>query len=300
MGDQYNSGSYSVPGTYNGQSTGADPANGAFNSNLDALVASLQGKFKDKALLDQWTKTGRGADADYGKWSMATGLSVDELKTLNRLMLAQSNPDARAQLSSSDLSALMAKYGGQPGAPSTDDIMGKLDSFYKQLMGPLPDNDPTAQYIQRHAVNAAQRYGGAAGMNGRSTLGAGAAAAQYTSGAQAYDFQRKQLAAQVGGLMNQRDLGLKELQLGYDKFQADLADKQWAAQQNQNQGIGSAIGAGLMAIPGVALAPYTGGASLGLIGAGATIGGGLGGLASGGSGPSYRPSRGIGNYGTGY
>ncbi|UOF79739.1 hypothetical protein [Caudoviricetes sp.] len=167
---------------------------------------------------------------------------------------------------------------GAAGGPGRDDIMGKLSAFYKQLTGPLPNNDPTAQYIQRHAVNAAQRYGGAAGMSGRSTLGAGAASAQYTNGMQAYDMQRKQLATQVAGLMNQRDLGLGQLQQGYIQYQNQLEEAKAASQKAQMQGIGAAVGTGL----GAAAGAYFGGAQGAQVGmqAGGQFGGGLAGMFS--------------------
>lgn len=184
--------------------------------------------------------------------------------------------------------------GAKPSGGGGDDIMGKLDAFYKQLMGGIPDNDPTAQYIQRHAANAAQAYGGRAGLNARSTLGAGAAAAQYNNGMQAYDFQRKQLATTVAGLMNNRDLGLGQLNLAYTDQQNKLAEQQAAFQQNQMQGLGSIIGG----VAGTAIGAYTGGAQGAAFGgqSGSQFGAGAFGLLGGvgGGAPQYRQPGGLG------
>lgn len=181
-----------------------------------------------------------------------------------------------------------ATSAAEKEAAERGDISGKLDAFYRQLMSGIPDNDPTAQYIQRHAANAAQAYGGRSGLNARSTLGAGAAAAQYNTGMQAYDFQRKQLATNVAGLMNNRDLGLGQLQQGWEAMQNQLAEKRAAWDQNQFQAIGSAVGG----IGGAVLGGYFGGPMGAAAGgsAGSQFGGGvtgmIGGLATGG--PQYR------------
>lgn len=186
----------------------------------------------------------------------------------------------------------------QPGAagaePGREDLMGKMQQFYDQLTKGIPDDDPTAQYIQRHAANIAQAYGGRSGLTARSSLGAGAAAAQTQNELRQYDFQRKQLGSQVLGLMNQRDIGLGQLQQNFANQQNSLAEQQAAFKQNQAQGIGAILGG----VAGTAIGAYAGGPMGAAAGgtAGSQLGGGIGGLFGGmGSGaPQYRQPGGLG------
>ena len=191
---------------------------------------------------------------------------------------------------------------GQPGAPGNEpgreDLMSKMQQFYDQLTKGIPDDDPTAQYIQSHAANIAQAYGGRSGLTARSSLGAGAAAAQTQNELRQYDFQRKQLGSQVLGLMNQRDLGLGQLQQNFANQQNNLAEQQAAYKQNQAQGIGAILGG----VAGTAIGAYAGGPMGAAAGgtAGSQLGGGIGGLfgglfgGTGGGAPQYRQPGGLG------
>ena len=211
------------------------------------------------------------------------GTSESEVFAWNRRMdatRAQAETDAAAQ----------AEQG------RVDDLTAQIKAFGDSLGVADPR---IAAYLQRRATDIGQASAGRAGVSGRSglsQLGTAGIAGQLDA---QYAFQRQGLQAQVYGLANQRDLGLGQLNLQYDQMRQQQAEQEWAAQQNQAQGVGSAIGAGLAAIPGVALAPYTGGASLGLIGAGAAAGGGIGGLTAQGAarGPSYSSLPQYGTYG---
>ncbi len=185
-----------------------------------------------------------------------------------------------------------------PDAAAKADITTQMQAFVDSLLGPVPDNDPTAIAISQQAANAAQAYAGRAGVNARSTIGAGATSAQTARGLAAYDFERQKLAGQGLQMLSNRDLGLGQLQAGYEQLQIGLADAKFAGQQNQAQAMGALTG-GLV---GGVVGGYAGGPTGAATGmqAGSSAGAGLFGMFSGGGGPNYRsinkPSRGINPY----
>lgn len=188
-----------------------------------------------------------------------------------------------------------AAYGSNydPSAPppaqatggDTGSITGQIQAFIDSMRGPL-NTDPAYDQIMRASMNAAQAMGGSRGISSRSGLAAANASNVRAASLSPLVQARQQALAAGLSLQNQRDLGLGQLQAGYDKMQSDLAMQQWAAQQNQAQGIGSAIGAGAGALG------FIGGPALGAatMAAGSAIGGGLGGVIGGPMQPSYRPT----------
>lgn len=195
---------------------------------------------------------------------------------------------------------LRSLFSGGPTAegaadPNVDQVTANINKFLEGLNPGSPEYQQAQVYISKRAQSAqgasSARAGlGSFGSGGAQTgQGLGGGLSAYGEGTiQAdmntkYRLQNEQLKAQGLGLLNQRDLGLKGLEQGYQQMQNQQAEQAWAAQQNQNQGIGSAIGAGLGALG------FIGGPALGAatMSGGAAVGGALGGLASGGSAPRY-------------
>lgn len=175
----------------------------------------------------------------------------------------------------------------QSEAAERQTISGQIQQFVDSLKGPIGD-DPVYQQISRQAINAAQAQAGRAGMSGRSGLAATNAAAVTQSTSAPYYAARQSALAGGLQLQNQRDLGLGDLKLRKEALDKQLAEAQWAAQQNQAQGIGAGIGTAVGALG------FIGGPALGAatMAGGAALGGGLGGLVGAPPAPSYRPSGG--------
>lgn len=201
-----------------------------------------------------------------------------------------------------------------PGQGQNDAISARLWETIQGLQS-NPENDPYARQLGSMGANYAQRDAAARGIEGGLSglnvqQGANQAIAPYL-------FQRQQLAMQGLGALNSRDLGqmqnaiaLLNAQNQATSFQNEAARQNYAAQQNQGAGVGSAIGGALGALGGGLLTAVTGGAAApaipGLIAGGSALGGGIGGMSSGGrpptmggyySQPSYRgfsPSGGSG------
>lgn len=187
-----------------------------------------------------------------------------------------------------------ANAGQQQQAPD-DAINAQLQAFINQMSGPVGPNDQIANTLAGYGGAEAAKAAAARGLTG------GISGASAQQGAQnallPYLQARQQLAIQGIGALSSRDLALKQAALNQLQVQNQInqtnnasAAANYASQQNQNSSIGSVIGGVAGAIPGILLAPYTGGASLGLIGAGSAIGGGIGSLATGPA-PAYKTSQ---------
>lgn len=169
----------------------------------------------------------------------------------------------------------------------------EIDAYLAELKQPLNMNDPYVQQVIRGASSAA---GTAARNRGVEGGLAGAATEQNTSSALAgLEAHRSGLYGQTLALANQRNLSQNQTALQRELGLKNLAQQaqQLNMQQNQyddaaglaaEQGKGALIGGLIGAVPGIIGAPFTGGASLGLIGAGAGIGAGAAGM-------SYKPRR---------
>lgn len=187
--------------------------------------------------------------------------------------------DVAFKVDPAKLDSLFAASGADADGAAKADITAQMQAFVDSLLGPVPDNDPTAIAIRNQAVNASQAFAGRSGVNARSTLGAGAAAAQTSRGLAAFDFQRQQLRGQGLQMLSNRDLGLGQLQQGWEKMQMDLAGAKAEANQNQMQALGAMGGAIVGGIGGY----YMGGpqgAATGMQG-GSQFGAGMLGMAGG-------------------
>ncbi len=215
-------------------------------------------------------------------------------------------------------------YFGGSSAPGQKDAPGstaETDPITKNINDFLATLDPNHPDTKKAYALIGQRAQATQGtMNARAGLGSvgsgwansgvergglsqlGQSAIQTNSQTQ-YDLQRKGLIQQGQGLLNQRDLGLKGLELGYQQLQNQQQEQKWAAEKNQAQGIGAGIGTAVGALG------FLGGPALGAatMAGGSALGAGFAGLASGGGGPSYQskpswlPSSNRGSLGgTGY
>lgn len=259
---------------------------------------------------------GRGIDPAYYADS---GMRPEQLEALRQLMRRQAGlstsagapwavdtqkwlgTDAQAPIAQQRQLDLQAAQDAKNRGTINDQIQRFIDS----MTGEMAPNDPVRLSLVQAGQDAAQGAAGRAGLgaSGRSGLVGSSAASLAQRNIVPYEAQRAQWRAQGLGLLNNRDISLGQLALEKTKLDRQAEDATWAAQQNAQQGLGSAIGAGLAAIPGIALAGYTGGASMGLIPAGASFGGGIASLAGGGSGPNYSrpaPARAGSNPFTGY
>lgn len=167
-----------------------------------------------------------------------------------------------------------------------DELAGQIQAFINSMMGPVGPGDATYDTIMRSATNAAQAYGGKAGLNARSSLGNTAAGSLATAGVAAYEQQRRELGLQGMNALSNRDIQLGQLQQQWVAMQNGIAEQKASAEQAQRTATGQVVGGVIGAIPGIIAAPYTGGASLGLIGAGSAIGGGWAGSTT--SAPKYQ------------
>ena len=174
-----------------------------------------------------------------------------------------------------------------------DSMLGKVDPVTGQRVGADP-NDPVRLSLLQAGTDAAQMSAAQGGLSGDSTLAGTQAASVAQQNLAPYEAQKKSLGLQGLSLLNQRDIGLGQLQQGWaglDQGQQNIsnaaADAKWAGEQNQRQAIGSAIGGTLGTVAGA----YFGMPSLGQ--AGASLGGGIGG-ATGPSSPSYTQPKSLG------
>jgi len=252
----------------------------------------------------------QGKQANAAEIAAATGLTADEVGAIEQMAQIREGGYDAPTWTREDLWRRVSNAGGrmqeaekakagQAAAAEEDrirgDITANINKFLQGLNPGSPEYQQAQVYISKRAQSAqgasSARAGlGSFGSGGAQTgQGLGGGLSAYGEGTiQAdmntkYRLQNEQLKAQGLGLLNQRDLGLKGLELGYQQMQNQQAEQAWAAQQNQNQGIGSAIGAGLGALG------FIGGPALGAatMSGGAAVGGALGGLASGGSAPRY-------------
>lgn len=177
--------------------------------------------------------------------------------------------------------------GDGPIADSKASASDLLREFAQYMMAPLDMNDPYVQSVVRGASGAAGTDARNRGLQGGMAVGNTERA---VSGAlTAAQLQRNQLGANALGQAGQLDLGQANLQLqAYNnQYQAQMGEL--AARQQNGQAIGAVLGtvAGAVGsyygVPG--LNPQSG----------AQMGGGLGGLATGGARmPSYVPPSSIG------
>lgn len=183
---------------------------------------------------------------------------------------------------------------GDPDAAAKQSINDKINAFINEMKGAPSAGDPVMRQLQHSGQQAAGMASGRAGISARSGLAGVQAASVTQANVLPYLQQRQQLYSQGLGLLNQRDLGLGALEQGWQQLQNSQANAAWAAQQNQNQALGSALGTGLGAVVG----GYFGNAKMGME-FGSQFGGGLGGMMSGGAGPNYAKPAGVSSGGAG-
>lgn len=157
----------------------------------------------------------------------------------------------------------------------------RISAYVRAMQGDPSPDDPVMKGLAAQGADAGQQAYGGWGAGGGGLGRLSNVAAQRLS--LPYLQQRQQNALQGMQLLNQRDIGLGQLQQGANEMdlrrqqmQYGMAQGNFGAAQNNGGTAGSIVGGMLGAIPGIALAPLTGGASLGLIGAGAGIGSGVG------------------------
>lgn len=165
----------------------------------------------------------------------------------------------------------------QAAADQRTGITNQIQAFVNSMLGPMDPNDPVHKGLVQMGTNAAQASAGRGGLSGRSGLAGTQAASVAQANALPYLQARSSLGLQAQGLLNNRDLGLGQLNQDWAKFMTDRNDRiaglQAGAQQQQNSMIGSLIGGGLGALG------FIGGPALGsaTMGAGASLGGSIGG-----------------------
>lgn len=225
---------------------------------------------------------------------LARGAALDLGVESDSLSPEQTFELARAQLGAGPGGSGGLGPSGGP-AENTDQVTANINKFLEGLNPGSPEYQQAQVYISKRAQSAqgasnARAGLGSFGSGGKAVgQGLGGGLSAYGEGTiQAdmntkYRLQNEQLKAQGLGLLNQRDLGLKGLELGYQQMQNQQAEQAWAAGQNQAQGIGAGIGAGVGALG------FIGGPALGAatMSGGAGLGAGLAGLTSGGSAPRY-------------
>lgn len=298
--------------------------------NKDALRAEWEKSTGGQAAATAGLGSAGGAEGDYYKAEYEKYIQGKYGASSDIVAANKTNPDGSrrvwkngsAYLAHADSYAewikraganLKSEYDKQAAdAQASSDTRGRITSFIDALG---VENPNVRSLIDRQAQSAATRAVGQAGfgsMGGQSGLTQRGAAAMNADMTAKYALQRQAAQAQGLSLLSNYDLTQQQLKQQADQFayNAQQAQNQsdWAAQKNQAQGTGAIVGGIIGAIPGIIAAPYTGGASLGLIGAGSAIGSAAGGLTSGGNGPAQssipayssggRRSGGLG--GTGY
>jgi hypothetical protein len=242
-------------------------------------------------------------------WLYDQGLTTGQIKALTDAYGNEKSPVGQTTWDKEGRWALLKdiqgkregdKAAAEASAKENADRAGITDNIQKFIdsMG-IADPAISAQLQQRaQAQSSGMRgkaglgsvgsYGGGGGLSamGQQSINAGLDTQ--------YAMQRAGLKSQALGVMNQRDISLSQLEQGYAQMQDARDGQKWAAQQNQNQGIGAGIGAAFGALG------FIGGPALGAatMSGGASLGAGFAGLASGGGGPSYSaPSSISGNRG---
>lgn len=185
---------------------------------------------------------------------------------------------ALAQVKSGDPNAAAADAQAASRASASE----SLKAFAAHMMAPLDLNDPYVKQVIQGATSAAQNSANLRGVGGGYATSNVENAALRT-GNQIQD-QRAQMGMQALGQAGQLDQAQATLaqQAYMQQYQSQLAQMQ--AHQNNNQALGSLIGAGVGA-----LGSYFGVPGLNMQ-SGAQFGGGIGGMAGGGAQvPVYTP-----------
>jgi hypothetical protein len=179
---------------------------------------------------------------------------------------------------------------------SIDGIMRELQTQYAQLTGDI-NSDPTYRSLMKAGIGAGQYAADARGISSSEGLGLRGVERATAGAVLPYAQSRQQLAQNTLSLANQRDIGLGNLQLGQQQLQLQAqqmnnqtASAQAAYAQQQNQGMGSMVGAAL----GTAAGAYFGNPMAGYQ-LGSSLGGAVGGMVGTGGTPSlgtYQPKYG--------
>lgn len=167
------------------------------------------------------------------------------------------------------------------------DITQKMQDFYKLMSQPVINADGTTQDpIMHQLLNAGNRAGmqnGAGRGLGSNVSNLNTQAAMMQS-ATPYLQDRQHMAQQALGELSNRDNSLDQRRQAWTNMQNQQAQQTWAANKNQNAGIGAGIGtvAGGIASTALGLGPAPG------MQVGGAMGGGIGSLA-GPAAPAYNP-----------
>jgi len=270
---------------------------GLDSRQVAAIHAALRqgGNWSSPEAKDAFARLGIDLNTDEGQSMAATMQQAYRLVVTNdenAVIGKEGNWDMFAQSAIQKFSGQQAPGGGQQAPTSALDtpegqgISSQIQAFINSMMGPVGPGDATYDTIMRSATNAAQAYGGKAGLNARSSLGNTAAGSLATAGVAAYEQQRRELGLQGMNTLANYDIQLGQLQQQWTAMQNGIAEQKASAEQAQRTATGQVVGGVIGAIPGIIAAPYTGGASLGLIGAGSAIGGGVAGSTMGA--PKYQ------------
>lgn len=256
-----------------------------------------------KYLLDTYEqKVLPGNPAEREARGKALGFTPDELAAIDQVWNANARGLSMPTWTREDLwkrvSGTQSRIESEAAAKAASEndarIRGEITQNVQAWIDSLGVADPAiAAQLAARARVAASNQAGKAGFGSMGSGGAGLSArgqASINSDLDAkYALDRKGLQAQGYGLLNNRDLGLAQLEQGWAGIQDARAAQQWAAGQNQLQGIGSAVGAGLGAI-GFLGGPAVGSATMA---GGSALGGGLTSLFGGGGGPNYSPASSV-------
>ena len=182
--------------------------------------------------------------------------------------------------------------GTQAPQDAGPDEQARISDWIKQFTEEMSRNvgpgDPMFDSLQRLGAARASTGVGASGVRvGRGGLGELAIQQGAMNATQPYVMQRKQMAQQGLGLMDQRDRGLESLRQGAAGLQMQatglnnqLMQQQFGQQQDAAGGVGGFIGGALGALGGGIATVATGGAAAplipGLIAGGSQVGAGFG------------------------
>lgn len=192
-------------------------------------------------------------------------------------------PEASSVRTVAEEEAAAVDIAAAEEAAKRNDVNSRIQSFIDSMTGPSDPNDPVRRALIQAGTDAAQASAGSSGVRGG--LANTAAASMVQANITPYETQRAQLRGQGVDLLSRYDLGLQQVQLGYDQLEAQqraaeqqrldmLAQNSYAGEMARRQGIGAAIGTGLGALG------FIGGPALGAatMAAGGAIGGSLGGM----------------------
>ena len=232
---------------------------------------------------------GNIGDSEMAAWVQKTGMSPEQVRALYHVLNAKGGGviigddyNKSIQLLDTGMGEAQAADSAKEEAKIRGDITGNIQKWIDELG--MADPAVSARLAARARV-AASNQAGKAGFGSLGSGGAGLSArgqASINSDLDAkYALERAGLQAQGYGLLNNRDLGLAQLEQGWASIQDARAGQRWAADKNTAQGVGGAIGG----IGGTILGAVTGIPGLGQVGAAG--GAALGGLSTGGGGPSY-------------